>query len=64
RGIGPIYAERLKEAGIMTFAALTALTPERIREIVTTKDGSEPLIDPQDWIVQARAFASNGGQQA
>jgi predicted flap endonuclease-1-like 5' DNA nuclease len=58
RGIGPIYAARLREAGVQTFADLANLAPERIVEIVLRDpDASESLIDAEDWIRQARALA-------
>ena len=58
RGIGPIYATRLREAGVQTFADLAQLPPERIVEIVLRdRDASESLIDAEDWIRQARELA-------
>jgi predicted flap endonuclease-1-like 5' DNA nuclease len=61
RGIGPVFATRLKAAGIRTFAELAALTPERIVEIVTPDNTAENnLIDPQDWIRQAHNLAQEG----
>ncbi|MGQ4810246.1 hypothetical protein NKDENANG_03697 [Candidatus Entotheonellaceae bacterium PAL068K] len=59
KGIEPAYARRLQEAGIMTFADLAALPPERVTEIVASDDPSRPLIDPQDWIAQARALVGS-----
>ncbi|MDH3605010.1 MAG: helix-hairpin-helix domain-containing protein, partial [Candidatus Tectomicrobia bacterium] len=54
-GIGPAYASRLNEAGIMTFAALAEFTPEQIREILNS-----PTIDAESWIAQARELADGG----
>ncbi|HMN31312.1 MAG TPA: helix-hairpin-helix domain-containing protein, partial [Caldilineaceae bacterium] len=34
RGIGPVFAQRLHEAGIFTFAQLAAAEPERVRAAV------------------------------
>jgi len=34
KGIGPTFDQRLKEAGITTFAALAGLTPEAISAII------------------------------
>lgn len=34
KGIGPAFALRLKDAGVNTFAALAALTPEEISDII------------------------------
>lgn len=55
KGIGPTYAERLQEAGITTFTALAAHTPDKLREI-THATGS--AADPVQWIAEARALAS------
>ena len=58
RGIGPIYATRLREAGVQTFADLAQLTPGRIVEIVLRdREASESLIDAEDWKRQARILA-------
>jgi predicted flap endonuclease-1-like 5' DNA nuclease len=58
RGIGPIYATRLRESGVGTFADLAQLTPERIVEIVLRdREASESLIDAEDWKRQARILA-------
>jgi hypothetical protein len=53
-GIGPTYAQRLKDAGIATFAQLAALTPEEVREIthVAAWQG-----DATDWVAQAKQLA-------
>ncbi len=34
RGVGPAFARRLKDAGVNTFAALAALSPEQVAEII------------------------------
>jgi predicted flap endonuclease-1-like 5' DNA nuclease len=54
-GIGPIYEQRLFEAGIYTFAALAALSPERIRAIIQPEKWQN--IDPEQWIAEARQRA-------
>jgi len=51
-GIGPVFAQRLNEAGIYTFADLAAQTPVRIREIISPKNWQ--AVDPEGWISQAR----------
>lgn len=54
KGIGPAFALRLQEAGIGTFAAVAATSPQRLREIT----GAAPWqADPQAWIMQARVLA-------
>lgn len=54
-GIGPVFARRLNEAGIYTFAELAELTPERVHEIVHTEEWQK--IDPEAWIAGARKRA-------
>jgi predicted flap endonuclease-1-like 5' DNA nuclease len=55
---GPIYATRLRESGVGTFADLAQLTPERIVEIVLRdREASESLFDAEDWKRQARILA-------
>ncbi|SRR5690554_1992887 len=51
-GIGPVFASRLREAGIRTFRQLATLPPERIREI--TKVQAWQAADVESWIEQAR----------
>lgn len=51
-GIGPVFAQRLNEAGINTFADLAAQTPERVKEIISPKNWQ--AVDPEGWISQAR----------
>ena len=50
KGIGPVYALRLYEAGIDTFAELAALTPEELEEKIGVLD----IADPESWITQAK----------
>jgi len=56
KGIGPVFAQRLNEAGIYTFADLLKLTPEQITDIVT-KGERTYAIDAEDWLKQARTLA-------
>lgn len=55
KGIGQVLDRRLKEAGILTFAQLAELTPERMAEIF---DRPLPWILEDDIPGQARYFAS------
>lgn len=55
-GIGPIYAQRLREAGILTFSDLATTTAERIIEIVSPT-ASSPRPDVEPWLTQAAEFA-------
>lgn len=54
-GIGPAFARRLKDAGIVTLADLARQTPERLREILNLKPSS--LADPAAWIAEAQELA-------
>lgn len=58
KGIGPVFARRLNEAGIYTFADLANLTPAQIRDIVAA-DERTFAIEPEDWIRQARELAGD-----
>ncbi len=55
-GIGPVYARRLQEAGITTFAALAAQDPERIAQIVQLKEWQ--AASPLEWIAQAQELSA------
>jgi predicted flap endonuclease-1-like 5' DNA nuclease len=52
-----VFARRLNEAGIVTFAGLAAQPAARLAEIVAAK--SWQAIDPQAWIDQAAALAGS-----
>ena len=54
-GIGPVYAKRLNEAGIYSFAQLAELTAQRVREIINPEEWQK--IEPEKWIVQASVMA-------
>jgi len=53
-GIGQVYARRLNDAGVFTFAQLSELSPERLREIVQPQEWQ--TLDFASWITQARTF--------
>jgi predicted flap endonuclease-1-like 5' DNA nuclease len=53
-GIGPTFAKRLKEAGILTYNDLAALTSDQLREITKAADWQA---NPEEWILQAKAEA-------
>lgn len=59
-GIGEVYAQRLNQAGIYTFAQLAELTPERLEEIVEVDEPQ--IIDAESWIAQAKGFAFKKAQ--
>jgi predicted flap endonuclease-1-like 5' DNA nuclease len=53
-GVGPIFAQRLHEAGIFTFAQLAAATPERVQAALMPEQRQR--IDAAAWIAQAQAL--------
>ncbi len=53
-GIGPAFAGKLAAAGVTTFAALAASTPDGLAAIVQAPDWRRP--DYASWIEQARAL--------
>lgn len=53
-GIGPVFAQRLQNAGVRTFADLAATSSERLLEIVRASPG---LADPDSWRAQAAQLA-------
>ena len=55
QGIGPAYARRLNDAGILTFAELAKADPDNLRQITATTRW-----DPQNWIDEARSFMAEG----
>ena len=59
RGIGQAFANRLDQAGIRTFAELAQQPPERLLEIVAS-GRNKHLVNPEDWIKQARKLADSG----
>jgi predicted flap endonuclease-1-like 5' DNA nuclease len=50
-GIGPTYAQRLNEAGVVNFEQLAELSAQRVREILHI---SEWQGNPEEWIAEAR----------
>ena len=50
-GIGPAYAQRLKEAGVESYADLAKLTSQEVRDI--TKVQKWQRLDADSWIAQA-----------
>jgi predicted flap endonuclease-1-like 5' DNA nuclease len=53
-GIGPTFAKRLQEAGILTFRDLADSDEERIKEAT---GAAEWQANPQEWIAAARSMA-------
>ena len=51
-GIGDVFARRFNEAGIYSFAQLSALTPDRAHEIIDPEEWQ--AIEPEQWIAEAK----------
>jgi predicted flap endonuclease-1-like 5' DNA nuclease len=61
KGIGPVFAGRLREAGITTFEQLSKLTPEQLGDILG--DRYKRLFSNQEAILaQAKDFAQQRAQ--
>ena len=58
KGIGPVYAGKLYEAGIQTFRQLAAMTPEEVYALINLPQWRMRSIDAQNWIEQAKHLAS------
>ncbi len=58
KGIGPVYAGKLYEAGIQTFKQLAAMSPEEILTLINEPRWRTRSIDVQHWIEQAKHLAS------
>ncbi len=52
-GIGPTFAKRLNESGILTFGQLAKLKPDQVVEITHV---AKWQADPTDWIRQAQTM--------
>lgn len=50
KGIGPTFAKRLADAGIITFADLAKVSPDHLREVTQ----ATAVANPEEWIAQAR----------
>ena len=56
-GIGNVYAQKLNDAGIYTFAQLAGQSPARLTEIIAPE--SWQAIEPEAWIQEAASFAAD-----
>ncbi len=54
-GIGPVFEQRLYDAGIRTYAALAAATPDQLAQIIKAPRPAQP--DYASWIAQAQQLA-------
>lgn len=52
KGIGPVFAKRLNEAGIATFADLAKASADHLRQVTN----ASAVADPEEWIAQARSM--------
>ncbi|MEZ4707690.1 MAG: ATP-binding cassette domain-containing protein [Caldilineaceae bacterium] len=59
KGIGPVWAERLHQAGIHTVADLANATPAQIKALLATRGGKAPA-QLQTWIDHARHLVTGG----
>lgn len=60
RGIGPAYARRLNEAGVLTLEDLAKCAPEQVLEIVQPKKWQH--LQPEEWIREAKALTMKIGR--
>lgn len=56
-GIGQVYAKKLNDADIHTFAQLSETSIDRLTEIINPQEWQ--TVDFDAWIRQARAFTKN-----
>ncbi len=54
-GIGQVFARRLNDAGIYTFAQISESSVDRLREIIQPQEWQS--VEFASWITQARALA-------
>jgi predicted flap endonuclease-1-like 5' DNA nuclease len=55
-GIGPVYQQKLFDAGIYTFEQLAGMTPDQIAAIIQPEEWQN--VDFHRWIAEAAQFAS------
>lgn len=55
-GIGPVYAQRLQDAGIHTYADLARQTPDHVRKV--TGISLKRTAEAAEWIGDARRLAN------
>lgn len=55
KGIGPTYARRLLDAGIVTYSDIASSSEDQLRQV--TKAAT--MTDVNEWIAQARTFRQN-----
>lgn len=58
KGIGPVYAGKLYEAGIFTYRQLASLSPEVLKMIIDEPEWRSRSIDAASWIEQAKLLTA------
>jgi predicted flap endonuclease-1-like 5' DNA nuclease len=58
KGIGPVYAGKLYEAGIFTYRQLAAMSPEVLKLVIDEPEWRSRAIDAESWIEQAKLLAA------
>ncbi len=58
KGIGPVYAGKLYEAGIYTFRQLASMSPDEVRVLIDAPAWRQKAVNAESWIEQAGLFAS------
>ena len=58
KGIGPVYAGKLYEAGIFTYRQLASMSPEVLKMIIDEPEWRSRSIDAESWIEQANLLAA------
>ena len=56
RGIGKVYAQALKRAGVRSFEDLARLSPKQVKELIS--DHATGRVNVEEWIAQARELAA------
>jgi predicted flap endonuclease-1-like 5' DNA nuclease len=57
KGIGPVFQDRLNEAGITTYEQLAATAPDQVRQIIAAADWQK--IEPERWVHQAAQLVTS-----
>ena len=52
-GIGPVFAHRLRQAGIVTFADLAVVTPDALRSAIGAEDWQSA--NTEAWVAEAQS---------
>jgi len=58
KGIGPVYAGKLYEAGIFTYQQLASMSPEVLKMVIDEPEWRARAIDAESWIEQAKLMVA------